>query len=87
MDKLLDKASPSAKPGRTPHDRRVVARNTAATNAKIQRPQLPKPAAAAAAADTANDDDSDEDDTATDNLAVVIPLPIYNTQERADEWW
>ena len=85
MDKLLDKASPSAKPGRTPHDRRVVARNTAATNAKIQRPQLPKPAAAAA--DTANDDDSDEDDTATDNLAVVIPLPIYNTQERADEWW
>ena len=87
VDQLLDKASPPAqKARRNRKDQRVTARNTATMSAQQNRPQLqdvspPSTVERAHAAAPARPDA----DSAP--LAEVIPLKIYNPQERGDEWW
>ncbi|WP_426989216.1 Mu transposase C-terminal domain-containing protein [Pseudarthrobacter sp. Y6] len=86
---ILDKASPPAPPRkRNRKDQRATARNTAAVSAQRPRPHrdqpppqhepAPQPDAAAEPA---------EHETDAPRLAKIIPLKIYNPQEKADEWW
>lgn len=87
VDQLLDKASPSPgkrRPGQA-KTRRIVARNAAATAARRSRPTDsagpdPEPNDHVLKAET-------EPRETAGHLAKVIPLKVYNPQERADEWW
>ncbi|MCP9002091.1 Mu transposase C-terminal domain-containing protein [Pseudarthrobacter sp. RMG13] len=84
VDQLLDKASPSPGKRRPGHakTRRIVARNAAATAARRSRPTDstgPEP-------DHVLEAETEPRETAG-HLAEVIPLKVYNPQERADEWW
>ncbi len=92
VDNLLDRASPAApKSHKTAKKvRRVVARSRAG-----EAPSRPLPAPEATQSRTgtgpgletepskARDEQSDQ----PEKLAKIIPLRIYNPQERADEWW
>lgn len=87
VDQLLDKASHS--PGKRrlgqAKNRRIVARNAAATAARRSRPTD------SACPDPESNDHVPEAATKprepAEQLAEVIPLKVYNPQERADEWW
>ncbi|WP_284755485.1 Mu transposase C-terminal domain-containing protein [Arthrobacter sp. efr-133-R2A-120] len=90
VNNILDKASPPAKPRtRNRKDRHAAARNTAALGARRPSPhidqQLPKPAPIPQSETTAAS--SAEQAVDSQKLAKIIPLKIYNPQEKADEWW
>lgn len=93
---LLDKAETGPDiPATTPtkRDRRVAARTSATSEASWPKPA---PAAedtapavetavdAAAQPDAADDDPADQD---LEELAAVIPLPIFDAREEAKRWW
>ena len=87
VDKILDKASPEPRPRRKPgRERRLTARNKAAREAQRPRPRLEQeaPGPPAAGAPPTPDPIRPDGDPA---LAKVIPLRVYDPQERADEWW
>jgi hypothetical protein len=82
VDSILDKASPPARPRtRNRKDQRAAARNAASVTAQRPRPPLPE----APVQHPAEPTEGQDDDTA--DWAKVIPLKIYNPQEKADEWW
>lgn len=87
VDKLLDKASPPPpkhRPGNA-KNRRIVARNSAATAARRQRAD--DDGALASKTDARIPEGEAKPRETAEVLADVIPLKVYNPQERADEWW
>jgi putative transposase len=90
VDKLLDKASPPApQRKRNRKDQRAAARNTAAVAAQRPRPHIdqPRQEQAPTPRPEAVTESSEEQEVEAPKLAKIIPLKIYNPQERADEWW
>jgi transposase InsO family protein len=77
---LLDTAEhgPPDKPEATRQDRRVAGRTRATAPATWARPQ-PLPDDPAPGIDDAQDPDED--------LAPVIPLPVFDAREEAKRWW
>ncbi|WP_345046065.1 Mu transposase C-terminal domain-containing protein [Arthrobacter methylotrophus] len=88
VDSILDKASPPAKPrARNRKDQRAAARNTAAVVAQRPRPHTVQPALEKPPTPDPVTGPATEREADTPQLAKVIPLKIYNPQEKADEWW
>lgn len=90
VDSILDKASPPAKPRkRNRKDQRAAARNTAAVSAQRPRPHIDEPPQEREPAPRpdAVADPSEKQEVEAPKLAKIIPLKIYDPQERADEWW